>query len=188
MVHLIAYTPEDGWGYAREGTRLRLLKPPYQGNHIVVGVADVERAVTVHGYLVSDLRFKTERALIEHLRQEVVRSWPLTEAPEELREDLLLLADPDEIDFYIEEATAWLSDGRRSEVEILSNRLFRAKALTDSQRRRLASLLETVRSQRYAKRKALMASKFSRVNAKTASVAPAQDVGSTDPGVLRPTG
>ncbi len=188
MVQLIAHAPEDGWAYAREGDSILLLRPPYQGNRLVVGLEDVERAVTVHGYLASDLRFKTERDLIQHLRDEVVRSWPVQEAPEELREDLLLLAEPEEIDLYLDEATAWLGDGRALEVEALSNRLFGAKALTYPQRQRIASLLEAVRSQRYASRQAPVASKFSRVCASTKADPPPQDVGSAESSVLRPTG
>ena len=188
MVHLIALAPEDGWAFARQGDSIMLLRPPYQGNRLVVGLEDVERAVTVHGYLARDLHFKTERDLIQHLREEVVRSWPVRESPENLREDLLLLADPEEIDFYLDEATAWLRDGRTPEAETLSNRLFGAKALTYSHRLRIASLLETIRSQRYSKRQAAVASKFSRVRTNAATSAPHQNVGSARSGVLRPTG
>ena len=186
MVQLIAYAPEDGWGFAREGESILLLKPPYGGDRIVVRAEDVERAVTVHGYLASNLRFNTERDLIQHLRDEVVRSWPLKNTPEELREDLLLLANPEEIDFYLKEAAAWLRDGRTSEVETLSNRLFTAKELTYPQRLRVAGLLETVRSQRYAERQAKIASKFSRMRKKSAIGAPTRNDEDTEQGVLCP--
>ncbi|MFS8070913.1 MAG: hypothetical protein ACMG6S_31485 [Byssovorax sp.] len=188
MVQLIAHAPEDGWAYAREGDSILLLRPPYQGNRLVVGLEDVERAVTVHGYLARDLRFKTERDLIQHLRDEVVRSWPVQGAPEELREDLLVLAETEEIDLYLDEATAWLDDGRTLEVEALSNRLFGAKALTYPQRQRIASLLEAIRAQRSASRQAPVASKFARVGASTKAGAPPQDFGSAESNVLRPTG
>lgn len=188
MVQLIAHAPEDGWAYAREGDSILLLRPPYQGNRLVVGPEDVERAVTVHGYLARDLLFKTERDLIQYLRDEVVRSWPVKEAPEKLREDLLLLAEPEEIGIYLDEATAWLGDGRTLEAETLSNRLLAAQALTYPQRRRIASLLETVRSKRYASRQAPVASKFSRVRTSTATGAPPQDDGSAESSVFRPTG
>jgi hypothetical protein len=188
MMQLIAHAPEDGWAYARERDSILLLRPPYQGNRLVVGLEDVERAVTVHGYLARDLHFKSERDLIQYLRDEVVRSWPVQEAPEKLREDLLLLAEPEEIDLYLDEATAWLGDGRAQDVEALSNRLFGAKALTYPQRQRIASLLEAVRSQRYASRLAPVASKFSRVLASTAAEATPHHVGSAGSNVFRPTG
>lgn len=185
MMQLIAYSPEDGWGFAREGESILLLKPPYRGDRLVVRTEDVERAVTVHGYLASDLRFNTERDLVQHLRDEVVRSWPLKEAPEKLREDLLLLADPAEIDFYLKEATVWLRDGRTSEVETLSNRLFTAKELTYPQRLRVAELLKTIRSQRSAERDAKLASKFARVRTKVAKGAPTRN-DDMETGVLCP--
>ncbi len=167
MLRLIAHAPEDGWAFVREGDRILLLRPPYQGNHVAVRLEDVERAVTVHGYLARDLPFKTERDLIQHLRDEVVRSWPVKEAPEQLRNDLLELAAPDEIDFYIDEATAWMSDGRMTDTIVLLDRLFTAKELTYEHRLRIGFLLEEIHSQKdahqklkAAARRAVLALKF----------------------------
>lgn len=172
MLKLIAHAPEDGWAFVRDGESILLLRPPYRGNRVAVQREDVERAVTVHGYLARDLDFTTERDLVQYLRDEVVRSWPAQEDPEALREDLLSLADPDEINVYLDEATAWLRDGRRSEAITLSSRLLAAKELTHAQRSRIALLLEEARSQeealqrpKNAQRQAQVATRFLRARA-----------------------
>jgi hypothetical protein len=194
MVQLIAHAPEDGWAFVREGDRILLLRPPYRGNHLAVRPEDVERAVTVHGYLACNRHFSTERDLIQHLRDEVVRSWPAKEAPETLRDDLLRLADPDEIDVYLDEADAWMGEGRVSQVIVLLAHLLKATELTYKHRCRIASVYEAARSQRDARKKlkddkhrAQMPSKFQRAHAHHAGGASARG-GRDDeePGVFCP--
>lgn len=192
MLELMAHAPDDGWAFVREGDTIFLLRPPYQGNRLAMQREDVERAVTVHGYLATDLSFATERDLIQYLHDEIVRRWPLTEAPEALREDLLRLADPEEIDVYLDEADAWLREGRAADAAVLLNRLFAAEQLTHEHRRRIASLLEAVRDWQKTRdevkdagRRAQVASKFRRAQAQGGSGNRTQDRGG-ESGVLRP--
>lgn len=186
MLKLIAHAPEDGWAFVRDGESLLLLRPPYRGNHVSVGLEEVERAVTVHGYLALDLDFTTERALVQYLRDEVVRSWPAQEAPDKLRERLLLLANPGEINFYLDEATAWLRDGRVSETITLSSRLLAAKALTYEQRSRIASLLEEARSEEEARQRTKVAQRLAQVRSMFPRARARGSVGGAESGIFRP--
>jgi hypothetical protein len=54
----------------------------------------------------------------------------VTESPEQLRENLLQLATPDEIDVYLEEADEWMTQRRNDEASALFRELYRAKAIT----------------------------------------------------------
>ena len=190
MLELMAHAPDDGWAFVRDGDTIFLLRPPYQDNRLAVRMEDVERAVTVHGYLATNLSFATERDLVQHLSDEIVRRWPPKEDPEALRDDLLRLADPGEIDVFLDEAGAWLRDGRVADAGALLNRLFAAEKLTHEHRRRIAALLEAGRAWQEARdqvkdtaRWAHVASKFWRAQA---SGAHAQGAGGGKAGVLRP--
>ncbi len=75
------------------------------------------------------------------LRAEVVRSCPPPADTEALRADLLALADPEEIDFYLEEANIWRAEGRSVPVANLLEALRGAAQITPEQRTLVETLL-----------------------------------------------
>lgn len=144
---LIAHASEIGWAYLRSHEGVWLVKPPYDCGHTRVTNADVEHAVTVHGYLARDLYFETDAQLVTFLRDELVKDWKLKEAPEKLTEDILELSSSEEITIYISEAIGWVYDNRTSEAETLCNRLLTAKNITALQVKAINLILKTVTAQ-----------------------------------------
>lgn len=89
-MRLLAYAADERWAYVLEGECHLLLRPNRQDASVCK--ADVEYAVTVHGYTASDRDFATREELLEFLGAESVRVWRAHNPPIDLaslRESLL---------------------------------------------------------------------------------------------------
>src|SRR5688572_21651173 len=129
MLTLLAYAPDERWAYVQEGDRHLLLRPPYQQD-LAVREADVERAVTVHGYATSDRTFATRRELFDFLSEESVRVWRAQNPPidlSSLRDRLLDVLTVEDLDRQLTRAREKLDHGRTSDGQALLDRLSTAK-------------------------------------------------------------
>lgn len=95
-MRLLAYAADERWAYVLEGECHLLLRPNRQDASVCK--ADVEYAVTVHGYMASDRDFATREELLGFLGAESVRVWrahnpPIDDAS--LRERLLATRETD---------------------------------------------------------------------------------------------
>lgn len=148
MLMLLAYAPDERWAYVQEGDRCFLLRPPYHQD-LAVHDADVERAVTVHGYATSDRTFATRRALFDFLLDESVRVWRLHNPPVDpasLRARLLDVLSVDDLDRHITRALGKVHQGRAPEALALLDRLGTATALTLEQRQRIGAMRDDIRA------------------------------------------
>ncbi len=87
---LLAYTPEDRYAFFQDGDNILHTKPPHKEDSPAYE-HEVEYAVTVHGFQVSNQEFETREALIKFLEDESVKAWRAqgpTRTLEELRADV----------------------------------------------------------------------------------------------------
>jgi len=148
MLTLLAYAPDERWAYVQEGDRCLLLRPPYHQD-LAVREADVERAVTVHGYATSDRTFATRRELFNFLRDESVRVWREHNPPVDLaslREKLLDVLSVEDLDRHITRAQGKFDQGRSRDALALLDRLGTAKALTHEQRLHIGEMRGHIRA------------------------------------------
>lgn len=148
MLKLLAYAPDERWAYVQEGDRCLLLRPPYHQD-LAVREADVERAVTVHGYATSDHVFSTRRELFDFLGVESVRVWRENNPPLDLtalRERLLDGLTVEDLDRQLDRAKGRVDQGRASEALALLDRLGTARSLTHEQRRRIGEMRDHLRA------------------------------------------
>jgi hypothetical protein len=186
-VTLLAYAPDERWAYVRDGERIVLVRPPFHQD-LAASDAEVERAVTIHGFVALDRSFAGRRALLDFLSDESVRVWneraPSKDLPS-LREELLAALTIADLDRHIERARKKIDAGTLDEAQTLLNRLLKADALTREQRDAIATMQEhlqsTRREQEQRRRQAIRpraSSRFPRVQANRLS--------RVDPGALRP--
>ena len=171
MVTLLAYAPDERWAFVREGGRTVLVRPPFQQD-VGASDAEVERAVTVHGFIALEREFATRRALLDFLGDESVRVWNERAVPkylDALRDDLLAAFTIDDIDRQIDRARRKIDAGKLDEAEALLTRLLTAAALTLEHRAAIAVLqqgAQRARSEHAQRRKqalgALASEKFKR--------------------------
>jgi hypothetical protein len=144
MLVLLAYAPDERWAFVREGDRVLLVRPPFQQD-VVASEAEVERAVTILGFIADQRDFPARRALIDFLGDESVRAWQTRRAPKDvasLRSDLLATLTAADIDRQIERATRKIDAGKYDEGLTLLARLLTADALTRAQRDAIAARSE----------------------------------------------
>lgn len=103
MVTLLAYAPEERWTFVRDGDRIVLMRPPFQED-ITASDAEVERAVTVHGWIALERDFATRQELVDFIGNESVRVWSdrPTRSIESLRDALLARLTVADLDQQIE--------------------------------------------------------------------------------------
>jgi hypothetical protein len=122
MIQLLAIAPEDGWAFLREGEEIYLIRPPYSAaNRRRVAASAIETAVAKHGFKAADASFEHWQAVIDYLKQEIVRSWEASGRSLDGREiglELLQLAEPEKISQLLDRAEeAWLRQGKWNSME-----------------------------------------------------------------------
>jgi hypothetical protein len=170
MITLLAYAPDERWAFARVDGRVVLVRPPFQQD-LAASDAEVERAVTIHGFLALTRDFPTRRALLDFLGDESVRVWNARGAPpylDALRRDLLASFTEADLDRQIARAQKKL-DAREYDVALLLlTRLLTADALTRAQRDTIAGTQERAqagrREQEDQRRRAVPRDRFQRAN------------------------
>jgi hypothetical protein len=126
MLTLLAYAPDERWAFARDGCRVVLVRPPFQ-NDVAVSDAEVERAVTVLGFIALERNFASRRALLDFLGDESVRVWrerARAKDLDSLRRDLLAVLTATDLDKHIAHARQEIDAGswtRRSPACIAAN-------------------------------------------------------------------
>lgn len=144
---LLAYTPDERWAFVRDGGRVALVRPPFYQD-VAASDAEVERAVTVHGFLASGRDFADRRALLAFLSEESVRVWS-ARAPSKdlssLRDDLLAAFTVADLDRHLVRAGKKIDAGRFDEAQTLLSRLLTAEALTREQRGAIAAMQQCAR-------------------------------------------
>lgn len=145
MVTLLAYAPEERWTFVRDGDRIVLMRPPFQED-ITASDAEVERAVTVHGWIALERDFATRQELVDFIGNESVRVWSdrPTRSIESLRDALLARLTVADLDQQIERARRKIDDGRSDEVRVVLGRLLTAAALTSGQRSEIVAMQRQV--------------------------------------------
>jgi hypothetical protein len=150
MVTLLAYAPDERWAFAREGDRVVLVRPPFH-HDVATSEAEVERAVTVHGFVAIARDFATRRALLDFLGDESVRVWK-ERAPAKdltsLRDDLLAALTVADLDRQIDRAGKKIDGGEHDEAQTLLNRLLTAAALTREHRTAIAGMQQRAQTAR----------------------------------------
>lgn len=74
MLKLIAYTPDEKWAFIIEGNQVIFIRPPFSSEEMATK-AEVERAVTIHGWIASEMEFNNRKALFAFLSEESIRVW-----------------------------------------------------------------------------------------------------------------
>jgi hypothetical protein len=152
MLTLLAYTPDERWAFARDGGRVVLVRPPFQ-NDVAASDAEVERAVTVLGFIALERDFATRRALLDFLSDESVRVWRERTPPKDLdslRRDLLAVLTATDLDEHIAHAQKKVDAGKLDEAQTSLSRLLTAAALTPLHRAAIAATQERAQSARRA--------------------------------------
>lgn len=195
MVTLLAYTPDERWAFVQDGGRVVLVRPPFHQD-VVASEAEVERAVTIHGFVPLERDFPDRHALLDFLSKESVRVWnesaPSKNLPS-LRDELLAAFTIVDLDRHLERAQKKLDAGKLDEAQTLLNRLLTAQAVTHPQRRAIAAMQEHVQStrreQEQQRRRALrtaVQARFQRIAKCVSNDALARGAGGAGPAVLRP--
>jgi len=193
MITLLAYTPDERWAFARDGERIVLVKPPFRQD-VAASDAEVERAVTILGFLAVERDFASRRALLDFLSKESVRAWkkraPSKDLPT-LRDEMLAAFTVADLDRHLARGRKKIAAGKLDEAQTLLGRLLKANALTRQQLDAIAAMQEQVQSarreQEQLRRQELRtaaAARFPRA-ANDNALPSASDVRS---GVLHPTG
>jgi hypothetical protein len=74
-IKLVASVPEDGDAIVCEGDSTFLLRPPYtRASRVALTPADVQEAITKHGFTAEDTGFANYDDLIAHLERQIERS------------------------------------------------------------------------------------------------------------------
>ncbi len=151
MVELLAYTPDERWAFARDGEHIVLVRPPFLQD-VAASDAEVERAVTIHGFIALERDFASRRALLDFLNEESVRVWneraPSKDLPT-LRAELLAAFSTADLDRHLERARKKIDTGKLDEAQTLLSRLLTAAALTHEHRHSIAAMLEQTQSARH---------------------------------------
>jgi hypothetical protein len=193
MVTLLAYTPDERWAFARDGERIVLLKPPFRQD-VAASDAEVERAVTILGFLALERDFASRRALLDFLSEESVQAWkqraPSKDLPT-LRDEMLAAFTVADLDRHLARGRKKIAAGKLDEAQTLLSRVLTADALTYEQREAISGMLEQMQSIRHEqeqlRRQALktaVSGRFRRA-ANDNALPRAEDA---SPGVLHPTG
>lgn len=151
MVTLLAYTPDERWAFVRDGDRVALVRPPFHQD-VAASDAEVERAVTIHGFLAPGRAFADRRALLQFLSDESVRVWNERASPKDLpslRDELLAAFSIADLDRHLGRARKKLDAGKLEEAQTLLSRLLKAEALTRQQRGVIAAMQEEMQRTRY---------------------------------------
>ncbi len=152
MLTLLAYTPDERWAFARDGERIVLVRPPFYQD-VAASDTEVERAVTIHGFLALERDFASRRALLDFLSDESVRVWneraPSKDLPT-LRAEMLATFTIADLDRHLERARKKIGAGNLDEAQTLLSRLLKADALTRAQRDAIATMQEQAQIARQA--------------------------------------
>jgi hypothetical protein len=148
MMTLLAYTPDERWAFVRDVNRIVLVRPPFR-HDMPASEAEVERAVTIHGFVALERDFTDRRSLLDFLGSESVRAAneraPSRDLPA-LRDELLAAFTVADLDRHIERAQKKIDAGKLGEAQALLSRLVTAVAITHAQRRTIGALQERVQS------------------------------------------
>jgi hypothetical protein len=122
MMDLLAIALEDGWAFLREGEEIYLIRPPYSAaNRRRVTASAIEAAVAKYGFRAANASFDHWQALIDYLRQEIVRSWEASGHSLDGREiglEMLQLAEPERLSQLLDRAEeAWFRQGKWNSTE-----------------------------------------------------------------------
>ena len=191
MPTLLAYAADERWAFVRDGGRIRLVRPPFTQD-VAASEAEVERAVTVHGFVARERDFPTRRALLDFLDDESVRVWRERAAPkpiDALRDDLLAALTVTDLERQVDRARKKIDAGKHDQAQTLLSRLLAAAAITGEQRVAIATLLQDAQrarnEQEEQRRKALGAlapAKFARATRASSG----GRAGGEGPDILRP--
>ncbi|MFT3769329.1 MAG: hypothetical protein QM820_28155 [Minicystis sp.] len=191
MSKLLAYAPDERWAFVQDGARTVLVRPPFHQD-VAASAAEVERAVTVHGFIALERDFATRRALLEFLRDESVRVWNERAAPKNLaalRDDLLAALTVADLDRHIARAQKKVDDGKFDEAQTLLTRLLMANALNREQRGVIAGMqqrAQSARNQQEEQRRHALSSVARERFARAARVAPPALAGGRRSDALHP--
>ncbi len=151
MITLLAYTPDERWAFARDGDRIVLVKPPYRQD-VAASEAEIERAVTILGFLALERDFASRRALLDFLSEESVRAWkkraPSKDLPT-LRDEMLAAFTITDLDRHLARGRKKIAAGKLDEAQTLLRRVLTADALTHGQRDAIAAMMEQMQSIRH---------------------------------------
>lgn len=153
MLTLLCYAPDDRYAFVREGDRYFSVRP----HHADVEVQEhhVERAVTVHGFTVSDREFAAREEIDAFLADESVRAWRAAHGGQEvpsletLRTQLAQCIPTSAIERMLCRKRKELDDGDDGTADLISARLTleclaEAPACTEHQRARIVEMVAEI--------------------------------------------